>query len=258
MIIRRLGDAFARQDWFVVFIELIVLVLGIFIGLQVDDWNQARKDRLEERVFLEELLEDFDASESSLASSIERLERVATAMIGLLEQSAKDAPDWDMDQLNTAFRQLHNMPTFIAVSRAYDNLTGAGDLRLLRNRELKNALAQYYSFAELIELIQNTHEMELVGTFQPYIIENADFQAVAPVLIDDFPLPPPVENDRLLAVLHSREFRNVMTQKWTIATDLLDQSRQMLERTRAVQDLLKSELGYPTSAAPENASPREP
>jgi hypothetical protein len=36
MILRRLGDAVARQDWFVVLIELVVLVVGIFIGLQVD------------------------------------------------------------------------------------------------------------------------------------------------------------------------------------------------------------------------------
>lgn len=33
-MIRRLGDAIAHQDWFVVLIELVVLVVGIFIGLQ--------------------------------------------------------------------------------------------------------------------------------------------------------------------------------------------------------------------------------
>ena len=49
-----------------------------------------------------------------------------------------------------------------------------------------------------MELIQNTHEMELVQTFQPYVIENMDFQAVFYQRIEDFPLPPAVEESRIL------------------------------------------------------------
>ena len=36
MILRRMGNAIAQQDWFVVLIELMVLVVGIFIGLLAD------------------------------------------------------------------------------------------------------------------------------------------------------------------------------------------------------------------------------
>ena len=49
MIQRRFTEAITSQNWIVVFIEVLVLVVGIFIGLQVDDWNQTRKDRVEER-----------------------------------------------------------------------------------------------------------------------------------------------------------------------------------------------------------------
>jgi len=44
---------------------------------------------------------------------------------------------------------------------AYDNLTGSGDLKLLGNRSLKNALAEYYAAAKLTTVVQATHEMEL-------------------------------------------------------------------------------------------------
>ena len=57
MILRRLAEATKSQSWFVVFIELLVLVVGIFIGLQVDDWSQSRTDRVEEHLYLEELLD---------------------------------------------------------------------------------------------------------------------------------------------------------------------------------------------------------
>jgi len=63
------------------------------------------------------------------------------------------------------------MQNLMPVSRAYVNLTGSGDLKLIQNRSLKNGLAEYYAAAQLTALVQSTHEMELVQTFQPYIIE---------------------------------------------------------------------------------------
>lgn len=42
MLLRRLGEALANQNWFVVIIEVLVVVDGIFIVLQVDDWSDYR------------------------------------------------------------------------------------------------------------------------------------------------------------------------------------------------------------------------
>lgn len=243
MILRRFSEAMKSQNWFIVFIELMVLVVGIFVGLQVDDWNQSRQDRVEERLYLEELLEDFEANRAGLLETISRNEELIPAMTVLLEQSAMDTPDLSIGELNDAFRNIHYMPTFIPIERAFANLTGSGDLKLIRNRELKNALAQYYSATQLVELVQNTHEMELVETFQPYVIEHMDYQAVFYERVEDFPLPAAVEEDRLLEVLDTREFRNILTQKLIICTDLLDQHRGMQVRTGEVIGILEKELG---------------
>jgi len=45
MIIKRLAEGFKTQDWFVVGIEIMIVVVGIFIGLQVDDWNTERENK---------------------------------------------------------------------------------------------------------------------------------------------------------------------------------------------------------------------
>ena len=42
-VLRRLVASARRQDWFAVAVELIVVVAGIFIGLQVANWNEGRK-----------------------------------------------------------------------------------------------------------------------------------------------------------------------------------------------------------------------
>lgn len=45
MILRKLAEAIRKQDWFVVVLEILIVVIGIYIGLQVDDWNQRRQER---------------------------------------------------------------------------------------------------------------------------------------------------------------------------------------------------------------------
>lgn len=243
VILRRLADAIKKQDWFLVLLEVMIVVVGIFIGLQVDDWNQQRLDRVNESIYLEELLEDFEANRAQLTGSIGQLEGILKAMTTLLVESAKDSPTLTATQLNDAFRNIHSMPTFIAVTRTYANLTGSGDLVLLRNRALKNEVAKYFAAADLAFLVQSTHEMELVQTFQPYVIENMDFQAVYHDRVDDFPIPPAVEHDRILGVLGTREFRNILTQKHTICTDLINQHRNLLFLTDVVIGMLRVDIG---------------
>jgi hypothetical protein len=43
MILRRLAEVFRRQDWIAVLLEVLIVVVGIFVGLQVNDWNEDRK-----------------------------------------------------------------------------------------------------------------------------------------------------------------------------------------------------------------------
>ena len=55
MIIRRFVAALHQQDWATVVIEFLIVVAGIFVGLQVDDWNRSRVAALEERDLLVDL-----------------------------------------------------------------------------------------------------------------------------------------------------------------------------------------------------------
>jgi hypothetical protein len=249
MIIRKLADAIRQQNWFTVILEILIVVIGLFIGLQLDDWNQRRIDRATEAAYLQELLEDFEANRASLENTSERLETILRNMNALLGQSVMGKPDWTIAQLNDAFIRAQDMPAFIAVVRTYTNLTGSGDLRLIRNRELKNDLAQYFATSDLAVLIQNTQEMELVSTFQPYIIKNLDYQAVYNQRLDDRPIAPPVEEERILDVLHTREFRNILTQKHTISADLLEQHRRLLAMTDRIIEKLGASIGENSTAA---------
>lgn len=58
MILRRVIGHFREQEWTAIAIDFLIVVLGVFVGLQVNDWNEARQDRKDERFYLARLQED--------------------------------------------------------------------------------------------------------------------------------------------------------------------------------------------------------
>ena len=67
MILRRISSAIRRQDWFTVLIEIGIVVIGLLIGLQINNWNEARADRAKEDAFLERMAVDVDRAREQLA-----------------------------------------------------------------------------------------------------------------------------------------------------------------------------------------------
>ena len=62
MILRRIAEHLKQQHWTGVFIELLIVVLGVFIGLQAQDWNEQRQDRGLEKQYLQRLHVDIQRS----------------------------------------------------------------------------------------------------------------------------------------------------------------------------------------------------
>src|SRR5690606_23906459 len=46
------------QNWFAVGIDFVIVVVGVFIGIQVSNWNEERTLRLQERSFLAQLRDE--------------------------------------------------------------------------------------------------------------------------------------------------------------------------------------------------------
>ena len=239
MLLRRISAHIRGENWSEVVLDLLVVEVGMFLRLQIDTWWEGQKEARIESTYLQEIREDFELNKSSLHEQISDVEQIIRSMIVLHEQSTLVDPSLSIVELNEKFSLINHMPTFVIATRAYANLTGSGDLKLLRNRQLKNLLAAYYAAADLTAVVQSTHEMELVQTFQPYIIDNRDYAAIKRDLVDDFPLTASSEEARILDVLDTRQFRNVVVQKWVISTDLLDQFRGMLKLTDEVLQMLE-------------------
>jgi hypothetical protein len=240
MILRRVIGHFRKQEWTAIVLDFLIVVIGVFVGLQVNDWNEVRKESRREASYLAALQEDFATIITELESDIARYEEIAGAMTFLLEESRKAAPDASIEALNDAARKVIAMEGTPIVSDTYTNLTGSGDLAIIKSQAVKNALSSFFGQADVVRLVGDTHEMQLVNIFQPYIIANLDYTMM---FRDDRGIAKSAgfEPDRVLAVLNTAEFRNVVAVKWDIVTDLRGLLLTSLSEARTVETLLSQE-----------------
>ena len=244
MILSRVRSLAGDQNWGSIVLDLLIVIIGFFSGLQIDEWWQNNQDSEKETAYILELIEDFNGNRDLLEGMLEEGDLVLNDMITLAEQGNLETPTLPAAELDEKLSSLQSMPAFIPITRAYDSLTGSGELRLITNREVKTALADYYSFAKVIELVQATHEMQLVNTFLPYLSKNTEFARLMITWQDeeDYPLPEPKATSGIELIVPTREFRNIVTEKYYAMRDIFALHTSMMEINDEILTLLTSEI----------------
>lgn len=64
MILRRFSQSLKEQNWTAIAVEFVLLVAGVFLGIQAANWNEERSERALVRGHLSEILQDLRTHEA--------------------------------------------------------------------------------------------------------------------------------------------------------------------------------------------------
>jgi hypothetical protein len=120
--------------------ELAIIVLGVLIALGAQSAFQEWTDRRDEHEFLLDLLEEFRANESQLQNDIGQTGRAVAAADKWRGNGASSIAVEDDSDADSYAASL-NPARFDPISGSLRSLIDGGDLRLVRNRQLRAALA---------------------------------------------------------------------------------------------------------------------
>ena len=70
MLLRRVTEHVKVQNWFAVAIDLVIVVVGVFIGIQVANWNDERVQKLQERSYLAQLRDEIASNDQSIENQL--------------------------------------------------------------------------------------------------------------------------------------------------------------------------------------------
>ncbi|HKK29580.1 MAG TPA: DUF6090 family protein [Alphaproteobacteria bacterium] len=139
MLLRRFAVHVRDQNWIAVCLDILVVIVGILIGLQVNDWQGRLESRDREQFLVEQLEQDLEDSlvalDESLAFGRERL--VYAMEFGNYLASERNEPP---DDLNRMFRLMRGGVGIQVRTGALNELTMEGNLGIVSNNEMRRRI----------------------------------------------------------------------------------------------------------------------
>lgn len=145
MILRRIASNLRAQNWTSVAIELAIVILGVFIGIQAANWNQERQERAETR----ELLAQLQVEIGGFAGFLDTLNDYygTTRKYAAVADSGwnGDPAVSDKDFVIAAY-QASQVTAVGNNSAVWAEIFGAGDLRNIEDLQLRGDLARLMTY----------------------------------------------------------------------------------------------------------------
>jgi len=161
MLLRSITEHVKNQNWFAVGIDFAIVVIGVFVGIQVSNWNEARVERGVADRHLGEIAEDLQAHldfhGALYGSAVARIAAAdylteaagfdalpAALTVSTTVFPAPDTPAIQEEDLDNLLGWLNLVRVTVSTRNGYESLISSGNLGLLQNRELARQIQQYY------------------------------------------------------------------------------------------------------------------
>ena len=143
MSLRRIIEHIRHQHWTAIFIDLVIVVVGVFIGMQVSNWNEERATRQRAEVFSERLRADLRVEAWAYAFQYAYSRDVLANARRALDALEGDHAVSDEQFLVSAYR-ASQFRSFTAHRATYDELVSTGTIGLIADPQLREiALITY-------------------------------------------------------------------------------------------------------------------
>ena len=120
--------------------EIILVVIGILIALQVNNWNEQRKQRDKELHYLSNLKTDLNLNIAEIEKYIvTRNSQTESAQVILDYFEGRKTLD-NLDEFNMHAVNVYTWQKFFQIDNTFQELTNSGNLSIISNDSIKNGL----------------------------------------------------------------------------------------------------------------------
>jgi hypothetical protein len=174
MILRRIAQHVKDQNWFAVALDFVIVVVGVFIGLQVSNWNGARLERSAAKTYIERIREDLAENRRDLARRNAYYAQVKSHALAAL--SAFEDPRESLgEQFLIDAYQASQIISRVVDRSTYNEILSVGAMNSIPNLAVRRRIANFYQNAEAIESILNyiPPYRERLRRLMPYPVQEA-------------------------------------------------------------------------------------
>lgn len=161
--------------------EITLIVIGILIAIQVDNWRESQNNKKKVSNYFSLLAND-------LSDQLAEIDAQVKAELDILKDSEKLIRNYNRDRhfiTDASYAQslgnINNWRTFIKIDPTFEQLLVTGHVGLIEDEEIKKGIFTYYHQLRKVEAIITENHQYIQDSFSPFVLRTSshslpDFQ----------------------------------------------------------------------------------
>ena len=170
MLLRRITKHVTDHNWVAIFIDFLIVVLGILLAFQITNWNETKISKTRSSLYLERIASDLAEEISIYDDRIQFWRQVSNNGLAVLDGTTGNQPlnAWE---LLLAYFQASQVAEFFPANSTFEELKSAGELSLIRDDHLLGELSAYYAYPGYETLRERPSYREHIRSIVPVRIQ---------------------------------------------------------------------------------------
>ena len=213
--------------------EIVLVVIGILIALQINTWNQSRQESNKEKAYLRNIEADLKQQLSYISIQLEHEREHDSIGQTILDRYRMEKVLRIDSTLSQQLNILTIRKTFIKADPTYQDLISTGNIRLIKDENLRNEILSYYLELERIEsIMMNNNLLYVDEMFAMKIIHNVYIGRTDERLLE-------VSNQLMQDPKQEILVLNLIDIRKSISTGHIQFMNELKERTELIQESVK-------------------
>jgi hypothetical protein len=198
--------------------EIFLVVIGILIALQINNWNESRKEAREEEKILSNLQAEFVNNLAQLKENIDGTNNAIRSGKTLLDlMNGTDTINYSSSMLDSLLRRTITTPFWFPSSLAMNDLISSGRIAKLTNMNLRQGLYEYNAILDEIG-IQEKLSSKAYEFYLEYIKKHGGLRQIDNTGNDDIDIGPSTLYTNNSMMLTEFEFENALDDYYIFLT----------------------------------------
>jgi len=156
--------------------EILLVVIGILIALQVNNWNQERIDLKEGKLIKQNIHEEFIKNQELLKASRKLNEEALSSGMLLINLVGAEKPELAKYNLDSLFNSSLMAEAYLPTSNSLQDIMQSGRMNLLNNAELKNTILSWNAALDLLKEYKEVQTNWQNNQYLPYMLSVISYK----------------------------------------------------------------------------------
>lgn len=132
--------------------EILLVMIGILLALQINSWNQKRLDRIEEKNILSNLHDEFLENKRLSTNNIASIRGAMKANIEIMNLMGSSDDELQNHNLDSLFYSSLPAAQFTSSSQSILNITQGGRMNIIKDKNIIKLLYQWQAQLEAVNI----------------------------------------------------------------------------------------------------------